>query len=235
MAGSDRDPDRQLAKRLTRDARVAARASARAHAAQVRTAQRQQRSRARARRSLPLWGGTLGASALLVVGTSQPDAVNVVGVVALVAVLRSTLVLRRPAPPPVVALPPVPPVAPPPDRRSAAWPAVRRLEVVRCELVRLIPLVAPAGRQVAQEAWHAAGESDAALRWQATRLAAVEPYRGADPELMRPLYAGVEAQERLVVAVADLVAASADPLATARLQDATDALHGLAQGLREVR
>ena len=52
---------------------------------------------------------------------------------------------------------------------------------------------------------------------------------------MRPLYAGVEAQERLVTAVADLVAACADPRASARLQDATDALHGLAQGLREVR
>ena len=33
----------------------------------------------------------------------------------------------------------------------------------------------------------------------------------------------------------DLVSASADPLATARLQEATDTLHGLAQGLREVR
>ena len=38
-----------------------------------------------------------------------------------------------------------------------------------------------------------------------------------------------------MAAVADLVAASADPLASGRLQDATDALHGLAQGLREVR
>jgi hypothetical protein len=52
---------------------------------------------------------------------------------------------------------------------------------------------------------------------------------------MRPLFTGVEAQERLVTAVADLVAACVDPHATARLQDATDALHGLAQGLREVR
>jgi hypothetical protein len=43
------------------------------------------------------------------------------------------------------------------------------------------------------------------------------------------------AQERLVAGLADLVSASADPHATMRLQDATDALHGLAQGLREVR
>ena len=87
---------------------------------------------------------------------------------------------------------------------------------------------------MAAEAWAAAGEADAALRWQAARLAAVEPHRGADAHLMRSLYDGVAAQERLVGAVADLVAAS-DPLAVGRLQDATDALHGLAQGLREVR
>src|SRR5438046_1101431 len=73
------------------------------------------------------------------------------------------------------------------------------------------------------------------LRWQAARLAAVEPHRGAEPELVDLLYSGVVAQERLVAGMADLVSASADPLATTRLQDATDALHGLAQGLREVR
>jgi hypothetical protein len=106
---------------------------------------------------------------------------------------------------------------------------------VRSELVRLLPLVAPGGRSAAEEAWQAAGEADAALRWQAARLAAVEPHRGADPELLRPLFDGVQAQERLVLAVADLVAASADPGSTTRLLDATDALHGLAQGLREVR
>ncbi|MCY7366402.1 MAG: hypothetical protein LH469_13980, partial [Frankiaceae bacterium] len=62
-----------------------------------------------------------------------------------------------------------------------------------------------------------------------------EPHRGAEPALLRTLEEGVACQERLVGAVADLVAASADPLAGTRLQDATDALHGLAQGLREVR
>lgn len=87
---------------------------------------------------------------------------------------------------------------------------------------------------MAAEAWAAAVEADAVLRWQAVRLAAVEPHRGADAHVMRSLYDGVAAQERLVGGVADLVAASADPLAVARLQDATDALHGLAQGLREV-
>lgn len=118
---------------------------------------------------------------------------------------------------------------------SAAFPAVRRLEVVRTELTRLLPLVSPAGQQVAVETWAAAGEADAVLRWQAARLAAVESHRGADLELMGPLYAGVQRQEAVVVAVADLVAASADPLAQSRLQDATDALYGLAQGLREVQ
>ena len=229
------DPDRQLARRLDRDARSAARASARAHAAQVRLARRRDNARARARRTLPLWGGTLGVSALFGLAADPGPPVGAIGFVAMIAVIRSVAVLAGPPAPLVPTSPPAPPLAPPPDPRSAAWPAIRRLEVVRCELVRLLPLVAPAGRRVADEAWHAAGEADAALRWQATRLAAVEPYRGADPELMRPLYAGVEAQERLVVAVADLVAASADPMATSRLQDATDALHGLAQGLREVR
>jgi hypothetical protein len=123
----------------------------------------------------------------------------------------------------------------PPPPHSAAFPAVRRLEAVREELRRLVPLVAPAGREAAEEAWLAASEADTALRWQAARLAAVEPHRGVDAELVRALEGGVGCQERLVVAVADLVAASADPLAAARLQDVTDRLHGLAQGLREVR
>ncbi|MCU1672164.1 MAG: hypothetical protein JWN77_277, partial [Frankiales bacterium] len=85
------------------------------------------------------------------------------------------------------------------------------------------------------EAWRTATEADVALRWQAARLAAVEPHRGAEPELVDQLFRGVVAQERLVVGLADLVSASADPLATNRLQDATDALHGLAHGLRQVR
>ena len=133
------------------------------------------------------------------------------------------------------AAPSVPPVPMPPPAHSAAFPAVKRLELVRAELYRLLPLVAPVGREAGEQAWHAAAEADTTLRWQAARLAAVEPHRGADPELLRHLEDGVACQERLVTAVADLVAASADPLARGRLQDATDALHGLAQGLRELR
>jgi hypothetical protein len=232
---SSSDPDRQLAKRLSRDARLAAKATARAHALQVKAVRRRQRAVARARRVLPWQGGVLLGSTAWAIADNPGVGVGIVGFLAMVGGIRSVGVLMSPAPPPEQPRLPAAPVAPPPDPRSAAWPAVRRLEAVRQELTRLLPLVAPAGRAAAEEAWHAAAESDAALRWQAARLAAVEPHRGADPELLRPLYLGVEAQERLVTAVADLVAACADPRASARLQDATDALHGLAQGLREVR
>ena len=233
---SSSDPDRQLAKRLSRDARLAAKVTARAHALQVKAVRRRQKAVARARRVLPWQGGVLLGSTAWAIADDPGVGVGIVGFLAMVGGIRSVGVLmsgtpQSPEPPRL----PAPPLAPPPDPRSAAWPAVRRLEAVRQELTRLLPLVAPAGRAAAEEAWHAAAESDAALRWQAARLAAVEPHRGADPELLRPLYLGVEAQERLVTAVADLVAACADPRASARLQDATDALHGLAQGLREVR
>ena len=234
--GGSWDDDRRLAKRLAREARTSARASAYAEAAQARAVRRRTRRIARARRALPVYGGTLAASAGLLAATGLDTLAGGLGFVAVLGAFRSVAVLIGPPPPSVRALPAAQPAAaPPPDPRSAAWPAVRRLEAVRQELVRLLPLVAPAGRAAAEEAWHAAAESDAALRWQAARLAAVEPHRGADAELLRPLFTGVEAQERLVTAVADLVAASADPRASARLQDATDALHGLAQGLREVR
>ncbi len=229
------DVDRQLAKRLARDARLAAKVSARAHALQVRAVRRREKAVARARRALPWQGGALLGSTAWALTADPGLAVGVVGFVAMLGGIRSVGVLLSPAPQPAPAQAPALPVAPPPDPRSAAWPAVRRLEAVRVELTRLLPLVSAAGRPAAEEAWHAAAESDAALRWQAARLAAVEPHRGADAELLHPLYAGVEAQERLVTAVADLVAACADPRASARLQDATDALHGLAQGLREVR
>jgi len=148
---------------------------------------------------------------------------------------RSARVLRLPPLPPLPAASVTMALPPPPHPRSAAFPAIRRLEAVREEMRRLLPLVSPAGREVAQQAWQAAGEADGALRWQAARLCAVEPHRGADQVLVRQLYDGVACQEQLLGAVADLVAASADPLATERLQDATDALTGLAQALRELR
>lgn len=234
----DRLPsDGQLARRLARDARVAAKTQLRGEIAHAKVVRRREKAVARAREglvrhavvavvaglaSLPLdggWGG-LAVAASVVTGARA---------------YRELRTLRRPPLPLLRVLPGAPAVAPPPHPHSAAFPAVRRLEVVRDELCRLLPLVAPTGRDVAEEAWWAAAEADGALRWQAARLAAVEPYRGLAQTLLRPLHDGVDCQERLVAAVADLVAASADPLATERLQEATDALHGLAQGLREVR
>ena len=229
--------DRQLAKRLAREARVSTQAQARAERVHAKAVARRERKRIKARQALPLQVVLAVGWGLLTVPAEGPWAV-VAGVVAALQGTRaagSVALLRRAPLPPLVALPPVRPVAPPPHPRSVAWPAVRRLEVVRHELSMLLPLVAPAGTDAAHEAWQAAGEADAALRWQAARLAAVEPHRGPSAELMQPLYDGVACQERLLVAVADLVAASADPLATGRLQDATDALHGIAMGLRELR
>lgn len=229
--------DRPLAKRLARDARAAARAQARVELGHAKAVRRRQKAVLRARQEMPVQvtlAAVAGLASLPLDGLLGGLATGV-GVVSVLRAYRSLRTLRL-APLPPLPAPVAPPrTAPPPDPRSAAWPAVRRLEVVRAELTRLLPLVAPVGRGAAEQAWNAAAEADAALRWQAARLAAVEPHRGASAELLQPLHDGVLCQERLLAAVADLVAASADPLATARLQDATDALHGLAQGLREVR
>lgn len=232
----DRLPhDRQLAKRLDRDARAAARVRQRAELAYAKAVRRRERKQAKARAALPSQVVVAVVAGVVARGFEGLDVLAYpAALCAGVGALRSVRVLRRPAPVPPVVVPLVT-VPPPPDPRSAAWPAVRRLEVVRDELRRLLPLVSPAGREVAHEAWHAAAEADTALRWQAARLAAVEPHRGADPELLRPLLDGVACQEALLGAVADLVVASADPLAGTRLRDATDAVSGLAQGLREVR
>ena len=234
----DRLPhDRRLAKRLARDARAAGRARARAELGHARAVQRRADRAARGRRDLP--GQLVLALGAAVASVPLDGGLAVVATVtagwSAMAAYRSVSAVRRPPVPPLLAFPAAPAAAPPPHPRSAAWPAVRRLEVVREELARLLPLVAPAGRDAAQEAWSAAAEADGALRWQAARFAAVEPHRGTDPELLRLLHDGVASQERMLAAVADLVAASADPLATARLQDVTDVLHGLAMGLRELR
>jgi hypothetical protein len=229
--------DRSLATRLHRDARAAARVQQRAELAHAKAVRRRERKVRRARERLPRQT-VLGLGAGLATVPADGFEAWLLGAAAVVLALgavRSLGVLRSPPPAPAPAVPALPAVPMPPSPRSAAFPAVRRLEAVREELRRLLPLVSPAGRAAAEEAWQAASEADTALRWQAARLAAVEPHRGADADLLRTLEDGVGCQERLVTAVADLVAASADPLASSRLQDATDALHGLAQGLREVR
>jgi hypothetical protein len=202
----------------------------------VRALARRDRVLRRAHRHLRQ--GTVGAVVTAAATLVEPDSSPVLWALAVVFALRAAQAFATLRHPPVVEATPsfqVPRVPPPPPSGSAAFPAVRRLEDARAAMARLAPLVVPAGREVAEEAWRAAGEADNALRWQAARLAAVEPHRGAEPALMDLLYTGVVAQERLVVGMADLVSASADPHAVGRLQDATDALHGLAQGLREVR
>jgi hypothetical protein len=229
--------DRGLAKRLQREAAVAARAEAWARKRHASAVARRDRALRRAQRAVPLHTAGAGAGAVLFALDGAHDVVwgGLTGFCALV-VVRAVTTLRYPPPvPEQPAAVPAPP--PPPPRASSAWPLVVRLEAVRADLGRLVPLVGPAGRAAATEAWQAAAEADAALRWQAARLAAVEPHRGTDPELLRSLSDGVGCQERLVQAMADLVAASDPhlPGASLRLQDATDALHGLADGLRQVR
>ena len=226
--------DRQLARRLTREARAADKVAVRAARLHAKAVARRDRQRRRARRQLPAEIG-LSAGSLLAVGMlGFGDLWLAIAAGSGLLAVRSIAVLVQaaevPAPPSFTA-----PQPPPPSPGSAAFPAVRRLEAARDALTRLLPLVAPAGRDAAEDAWRCAADNDHALRWQAARLAAVEPHRGAEPELMGLLLAGVAAQERLVAGMADLVSASADPHAVLRLHDATDALHGLAAGLREVR
>lgn len=227
--------DRGLERRLTKEARVAARAAARAARIHAQSLARQERLRSRARRRLPVQVAVAGGSTAGVAFLGLGDGWLVLAVGSGLLALRSLsrLTQRAPAVPPSPSFTPAAVPAPPP-RGSAAWPALGRLEDARTAMARLLPLVAPAGRDAADEAWRCAADNDIALRWQAARLGAVEPHRGVEPALTEPLYAGVEAQERLVAGLADLVAASADPHAVLRLQDATDALHALAAGLREV-
>ena len=233
----DRLPrDRQLAKQLAREAQAAEKARRRVETAHAHAVRRRQKAVAAARRHLPAQVLVSVGAAVAIVPLPTPVewlAVTVSAIAGMQA-FHSVGMLRRPPLPELAMRSGGPGPPPPPHPRSVAFPAVRRLEVVRHELQRLLPLVSPAGREVAEQAWQTAGEADGALRWQAARLAAVEPHRGPDPALLRSLEDGVRCQEQLLVAVADLVAASADPLATGRLQDATDALHGLAQALREL-
>lgn len=226
--------DRRLERRLGREAKVAARAAARAVSAHAAAVERQEWVRRRARRRLPVQAAVAGGSTAGVVFLGFGDGWLVLAVGSGLLAMRSLarLTHRRPALPPPSFTPAA--VPPPPPRGSAAWPALRRLEEARTSMARMLPLVAPAGRDAAEEAWRCAAANDTALRWQAARLGAVEPHRGAEPALTEPLWEGVAAQERLVAGLADLVAASADPHAALRLQDATEALHALAAGLREV-
>ena len=200
------------------------------HAAAVA---RRDRLVARSRRSAPRLTAVSAVAAVATVPVDGGLSVAL-GTVAVAAGARAAVAARRVVRPP--AVPPPPPLLPPPvGPRSAAYPVVHRLDRAREALGRLLPLVPPPGREPAEEAWQAAAGADAALRWQAARLAAVEPYADVAPLQLAELEAGARQQEALVRAVADLVSASTGPYDAARLQDVADRLHGLAAGLREVR
>jgi hypothetical protein len=231
-----RHDDHRLARRLTREAQAAQRAHAAAIEAHRSAVARRERVRRRSRRAVPIWTALAGGAAVAAVPLAgSPElAVGAVAVLGAGRVATAVWRLRRPpAVPPAPSLPAPPPAPPPP--RSAAFPAVRRLEQARATLQSLLPLVGPAGRAAAEEAWNAAADADTALRWCAARLAAAERHAGVDAGLLARLEAGVAEQERLVHAVADLVSASAHPHDTWRLQDVADRVHGLAMGLRAVR
>jgi hypothetical protein len=147
------------------------------------------------------------------------------------------------------ATPPTPPPAPVPlpARGSPARPAMERLaerETVLADLFGHLGAGADSARAVAADA-------AAALRVHAARVTSVDRARRGAPAdsrasldtalatLRGQLDAGVAGYDALVVAAADALSASAsveagDKVLTARLQDATDELAGLAAGLREV-
>lgn len=228
--------DQRLARRMARDAEAVRRAHAAAVAAHTSAVARRERVLRRSRRALPtglvVAGGSSAASLLLFAPNGTPLLWALAAAAGARAAVAATRLRRPPSVPPAPSIMPGPP---PPHPRSAAFPAVRRLEQARGALQSLVPLVGPAGREAVEEAWQAAAEADVALRWQAARLAAAEPHTGVDVVLLAALESGVAEQERLVQGVADLVSASARPHDASHLQDVADRLHGLAAGLRELR
>jgi hypothetical protein len=150
--------------------------------------------------------------------------------------------LERAAPPAFT-----PPPAPLPPRGSVARPALDRLAERERALGGLLTHLGSSADDIRPTAADAA----AALRELGSRVAAVDaarqgagasargPLDSAVAALVRQLDQGVEAYDALVVAAADALSASAtlragDPALTRRLTEATDALAGLAAGLREV-
>lgn len=147
--------------------------------------------------------------------------------------------------------PPVAPLrpAPLPPAGSAARGALQRLAERERVLGDLLLHLGPA----AEDPRLVAADAAAALRLHGARIASVEAARrGAPAEsrpgldaavavLVRQLDGGVAGYDALVVAAADAVSASAtlsvsvgDSVLAQRLTDATDALAGLARGLREI-
>jgi hypothetical protein len=138
------------------------------------------------------------------------------------------------------ALPVPPPRAPRPPRDSPAREPLDRLAGRERALHELLAHLGDAGT----EPRLVAADAARGLRELGARLSAVDRARRATGAgdldaavagLTARLHAGVEAYAALVVAAADAVAADSHLRAPdLRLQEATDALAGLAEGLREL-
>jgi hypothetical protein len=213
-----------------RDALAVARDPARAHAKRIRRARRQVRVRATAAT------GFAGLAAGAVVAPGLEVAEYGLGAVALVAGLQAVRAGRRlgglrraPAPRPAVARPP---------RTSPAREPLDRLAAQETVLGTLLAHLGEHGAEPHRVAAAAATR----LRELGARLTAVDRAHratgGLDAAvgaLRSRLDTGVAAYAALVVAAADAVAADAGlrhpPL---ELREATDALAGLAAGLRDI-
>ena len=216
-------------------------------------ARRFARAKRRARRALGVRSaGAAGLTWVTLTVGSVPDvevselawgsAAGVVALAAFGAARRVWRLERTPAPPPALPRP-----GPLPPRDALARPAMERLAERQRVLAGLLDHLGPA----ADETRRVAADAAVALRAHATRLTAVDRARrgvaadvraGLDTAigvLLRQLHDGLAGYEALVAAAADAVCASAslhfaDPVLARRLADATDALAGLAAGLREV-
>jgi hypothetical protein len=151
-----------------------------------------------------------------------------VGWRALLAGRRLTELRRQPVPPPRADRPP---------RDSAARGPLDRLAAQERALHGLLTHLGEA----AAEPRRVAASAAAGLRELGARLTAVERAHrlsgGLDEAvgaLTRQLHSGLASYDALVVAAADAVAADAGLRVPAALQEATDALAGLAAGLRAV-
>lgn len=224
-----------------RQATVAATASWRDPAAKLR------RRRRRARRGTAI--RTLGTATFAILaawayGHGDPFAatfVTVIAVAVLIATAQSARVYWR------LQRTPMPqPAPPPPPAGSVAREPMATLAARERTLGELLVLLGPAAGDTAAEARAAAD----VLRERAGRIVTLESARADAPRDAKPELAGaiglahtqltdgVAAYERLVSAAASAVAAAGgDPntaLTDHRLRDATDALSGLAAGLREI-
>lgn len=214
---------------------------------------RHERRRRRARRSLAVrsvvtiglaWiASVVGASPGIELGEVFWGSVAAIGAVSTVSAGRKVWRLER-GPRPLRAA--APPPLPPPG--SAARQPLERLASRERALGDLLTVLGPAAGDVGADAAVAA----AALRAHAGRLITVESARNGAPAearagldsalaaLRQQLEEGVSAYDRMVTAAADAVSAhtsgAGDGMASGmlRLEDASDALLGLARGLREV-